>query len=379
MIDIKKDTIFVSIASYRDTICSYTLKNLYETAEKPENVYVGICQQNKPEDEDCTVNFDTKFKKYSNNVRIMRIQEYEAKGPTYARYLCSTLWNGEEFFFQIDSHTKFIKNWDTKLIQMFKKLKQSGVPKPVISHYPPSIDEYNENGGNTMVPRMCKSFFNERGMISFLGSEVRDSNNEPYRTPYTASGMMFCEHTMLSDLPYDPELPYLFVGEEILHSIRYFTNGYDIYTPSENIVFHEYTRADKPKIWTDNPYYSDVAAFEKTKKYLKLEDKDKPYELPDDLKNNIEKYGLGKVRTLEEYYTFAGIDIVNKTVTSNFCKPNNLETDNIKESFTNFNKNKQNKQNKQNKNKSKKMSCSLLAYYMLIMIIILIILNLIFY
>ena len=52
------------------------------------------------------------------------MDEYEklyykkAKGPTYARYWCSTLWEGEEFFLQIDSHTHFIKGWDTELINM---------------------------------------------------------------------------------------------------------------------------------------------------------------------------------------------------------------------------------------------------------------------
>ena len=40
------ETIFVSIASYRDNACKLTLKNLYETAKKPSRVFVGICEQN---------------------------------------------------------------------------------------------------------------------------------------------------------------------------------------------------------------------------------------------------------------------------------------------------------------------------------------------
>ena len=36
-----KDTIFVSIASYRDAICHTTLTSLYTNARHPLNVYVN--------------------------------------------------------------------------------------------------------------------------------------------------------------------------------------------------------------------------------------------------------------------------------------------------------------------------------------------------
>lgn len=319
----KKDTIFVSIASYRDPVCNTTLKSLFEMAKNPKNVFVGICQQNKDGDEDCTNSFEN-----NPNVKIIRIPHTNAKGPTYARYLCSTLWDGEEYYFQIDSHTKFVKDWDVKCINMIKSIKSLGLSKkPVLSHYPKEItefDSYTENE-KTQVPRMCKSFFNDRKMISFMGSEILDTNNEFYQTPYVAGGMVFSESYFLNELPYDPELPYLFVGEEILHSIRFYTYGWDVFTPNENIIFHEYTRTDKPKIWTDNPYYSDNDAFEKVKYYIGLVDNDS--EIPDSLKKNISKYGLGNIRSLMDYYNFAGIDLKDKLVRKNFCRTNNEATE----------------------------------------------------
>ena len=297
-VNIKKNAIFVSIASYRDDVCNSTLTSLFNMAKFPENVFVGICQQNNSdEDDDCLLSFEN-----NSNVRIIRIPYYEARGPTYARYLCSTLWNGEEYFLQIDSHSKFVKDWDIKCIDMINKIKEMGLSqKPVLSHYPKEIESYVENDESEKfnVTRMCKSFFNNRGMISFMGSEVMDSKNIPYNTPYIAGGMLFCESYFLQELPFDPNLPYLFVGEEILHSIRFYTNGWDIFTPTENIVFHEYTRANKPKIWTDNPYYSDIPAFEKVKNYIGLVDKNNnEYDLPFYIKENMEKYGLGSNRTL---------------------------------------------------------------------------------
>jgi len=352
--EVKKDTIFVSIASYRDSVCNNTVKSMLEAADNKNRVFVGICQQNKDEDEDCLLSFEE-----SPNLKIIRIKHTEAKGPTYARYLCSTLWDGEEYYFQIDSHTKFVKSWDTKLINMIKKIKEMGLSKkPVISHYPKEITDYeSRDKSQYSVPRMCKSFFNKRDMISFLGAETMDTKKEFYQTPYVAGGMVFSESYFLNELPYDPELPYLFVGEEILHSIRYYTNGWDIFTPDENIIFHEYTRKDKPKIWTDNPTYSDMDAFEKVKYYIGLVSDDS--KIKDNLKKNLHKYGLGSERSLDDYYNFAGIDINNKIVKKNFCRKDNQATDEdifksnennhgkeykkeVKENFTIFNKNNKN-------------------------------------
>jgi hypothetical protein len=328
-INIKSNTIFVSIASYRDNVCTKTVQSLYEMADNPNKVFVGLCQQNNnKEDPECITN-DIR-NKYSNNIRIIRIPYFDAKGPTWARYLCSTLWDGEEYYFQIDSHTKFVKGWDTLCINMINLIINSGLSlKPVLSHYPKEYEayaNYNLNDKNN-VPRMCKSFFNKRDMLSFMGAEVMNTNNIPYNTPYLASGMFFCKSSFLNELPYDPNLDYLFVGEEILHSIRFYTNGWDIYTPTENIIFHEYERKDKPKIWTDNPYYSDLPAFNKVKYYIGIMEEKEKNNLDKHISNNLDKYGLGKVRSLADYYRFTGIDIVNKKVYTNFCKKNNKAND----------------------------------------------------
>ena len=42
-------------------------------------------------------------------------------------------------------------------------------------------------------------------------------------------------------------------------------------------------------------------------------------EVPIDFRLNIDKYGMGKKRTLEDYYAFLGVDTKKKTAT-NHCK-----------------------------------------------------------
>lgn len=311
-----KGTIFVSVASYRDKICPVTVESIFENADKPENVFIGICQQNDKTDVDC---IDEGLKKYPHlqkNVRILRMRHNDAKGPTFARYLCSTLYQGEEYYLQIDSHCKFIKHWDTYLIDMIQDLKKSGVPKPVLSHYTPTYESYKKEGDNGLITTICESWFTDQNMISLKGANWTSPEKLPRPNAYIAAGMFFCEGKFLEEVPFDPELDFLFIGEELLLSVRFYTNGWDIFTPNKNTIYHLYTRAQEPKYWENKGINAEQAS-QKVRFLLGLDtDLSK---LTDRQKYSIQFYGLGKERSLEQYYKHAGIDIQKKQILKNMC------------------------------------------------------------
>lgn len=309
-----KETVFVSVASYRDAACPMTLRSLFENASHPDRVFVGVCQQNDETlDKDCEDEIPPEFRK---NVRIMRLSHVDAKGPTYARYLCSTLLKREDYFLQIDSHCKFAKDWDTKLIRMIKDLKQAGYAKPVLSHYTPDWADY-DNPGDTMVTTICKAFINDRGMVSLEGARHQERSHLPQINAFVAGGMLFAEAQCVRDVPYDPDLPFLFVGEEILHSARLWTHGWDIFTPNENVIYHYYTRKGAPR-FTDNArdLDADVDAHKKVQSLLGL----KRIAVPKHLRRNLDRYGLGTQRSLKGYFKHAGIDVENQSVHKSFCQ-----------------------------------------------------------
>jgi GT2 family glycosyltransferase len=319
-----EETIFVSVASYRDPICTDTLNNIFKNADNPSKIYVGVCQQNNETDKDCLDGFQ--FEKA--NVRIIRLPYYEAKGPTYARHLCSTLWNNETYYLQIDSHTAFVKGWDKVSKNLIKSLKASGVPKPVLSYY---VEELGRHEASK-VTKLCNSFFNEAGMLQYNGaSRILENDGKPAPNPYISGHFFFCESTFLKQLPFDPDLPYLFMGEEILLSARFYTHGWDIYSPPEHIVYHEYTRADKPKYWNEVKH-DDRDAILKVKKYLKMVPQNT--KIPEYLAKNYGHYGLGHDRTIEQYYDFAGIDLKNQKVVKNFCTLEQKETFGTQKGYT---------------------------------------------
>ena len=316
----KKDTIFVSIASYRDFECSKTVQSLFENANEPNNIFVGICSQNSssPDEECLPDNF-----KYSNNIRIHKLKHTEALGPTYARYLCSHLWKGEEFYLQIDSHILFDKNWDKTILNMYKQLPHK---KCGFVGYPPN---YGQNPAEN-PSYICSSHFekiNDQEGTFDIVSEARiiskpDRKGNAFMTPYFSAGFFFCNASFLYDVPYDPYLPYLFQGEEPLMAIRLYTSGWDMYNIPVPICTHNYAdhetqndQARKPKFWSDNSHINWQSIQNCSKKrYFKIigqNVKCKPESLI-----HINYYGLGNQRTPQEYYDFAGINVKDKQIES---------------------------------------------------------------
>jgi [Skp1-protein]-hydroxyproline N-acetylglucosaminyltransferase len=319
-------SIFISVASFKDPECPRTILSAFKQAKNPYRVFIGVCQQNDDNDIDCVNNdlikngLDPELVK--NNIIVKRIQASEAKGPTYARWLCSLLCNNEKYYLQIDSHIQFGKHWDDLSIEMVQRIKRDGLSqKPILSYYPKAYEggkEVDDKDPHN-VPRICKAFINDRKMVSYPGAETIQSAKRPTLSGFVAAGTFFCESTFINEVPYDPELPYLFVGEEILFSARMWTSGWDIFNFNANITYHYYTREKEPKFWDNKKTYNDSGAFAKVKYMLKMPNS-KLEDVPEELKENINKYGLGDKRSIKDYWEFTGIDLENNIVTKDFCR-----------------------------------------------------------
>ena len=109
--------IFIQIASYRDPQLYSTIKNAFENAEFPENLVFGICWQ---KDEKETLN------EYENHPQVkLDIYPYqESKGACWARNKLQYLYNDEQYTLQLDSHHRFVKHWDTVVINMYNQLRE---------------------------------------------------------------------------------------------------------------------------------------------------------------------------------------------------------------------------------------------------------------
>src|SRR4051812_21937399 len=90
-VPVAEPRIFVNIASYRDTECQWTVKDLFDKARDPERVFVGLCWQFVPEeDQDC---FQVETR--PEQCRVVEFHARQGLGACWARHHAEKLWRGE--------------------------------------------------------------------------------------------------------------------------------------------------------------------------------------------------------------------------------------------------------------------------------------------
>lgn len=259
-----------------------------------------------------------------------------AKGPTYARFVASLLYFNQDYFLLIDSHSRFSLHWDSKMIQRIFQLPSVGITSQYPNGYTPA-DPYAEFGKKDVMG-MCKAVILANGMPK-LGANWMPFRPHPTPAVFGAGGFAFGDAQFLLDTPYDPFLPFLFDGEEVLYSVRLWTRGWNIYSPAEANIFHYYGRRKATNFMDNRRSAKDKRALELAIKralyILKAAQpwaQDKAKYAPPGTDPNavayippsarqivsdqealrspiismeLDRYGLGKNRTLDEFLEYA--------------------------------------------------------------------------
>ncbi|GAB0057008.1 hypothetical protein SIID45300_01328 [Candidatus Magnetaquicoccaceae bacterium FCR-1] len=300
-------TLFVSIASYRDSECAPTLVDLFAKARHPERVSVGVLWQILPDVDG--PEFTAVPDAWRDQVRGRIVPVAESRGACWARSLIQTdLFGNEAYFLQIDSHTRFDPDWDVKLIRM---LHACPSPKPVLSTHPNKYlppDERLAKG----LPHLRAKKFNRDGILIPQGEYLAldPKPEQPPPAAFIGAGMVFAKGSMVNEVPYDPYL--YFHGEEITLSARLWTHGYDLFTPNDVILYHDYTERERNKHWDDhrgdwNRMHKNAVA--RLEHLLEV----RPSTDPEVLRE-IERYGMGQVRTLDGYMAYADVDLRRRVI-----------------------------------------------------------------
>ena len=301
--------IFVQIASYRDPECQWTVKDLFEKAAKPERIVVGICLQQVPGEDDGMFENST----CPQQVRINYINAFKSKGVCWARSITQSLWQGEEYTLQIDSHMRFEPSWDETLITM---LRECDSPKPILSTYPQGYLPPN-NILSRSLSILAASHFDSDGILRFKGNNLGDRLliEKPLQGALISGGFFFTKGSFISEVPYDPNL--YFFGEEISLAVRAYTHGWDIFSPNRSVIYHYYAHAGhtiRKTHFSDNDQWHLLNAFalKRVRYMLGTEVSDEQEVLKD-----LHIYGLGKTRSLQDYQNFSGINFKAKTISEN--------------------------------------------------------------
>jgi Glycosyltransferase (GlcNAc) len=172
--------------------CGETLRSLFHNAKHPENIVVGLYEQNAPEDKFCLevyCNFfgvkslkraiirkdvvkivaygdeTSKTCPHYEQVRLVAYHHIQAKGPMFARSMIRKVLGNEEFCMQIDAHTEFVSDWDELALSEWKKTNNEF---GIISNVPADkkdLQLYSDGNDSklTEVPRQCAIHFLDNG------------------------------------------------------------------------------------------------------------------------------------------------------------------------------------------------------------------------
>ena len=297
--------IFVQIASYRDPELLPTIRDCIDKAAYPENLTFGLCWQRDENESLGEFSKDSRF----------RVSEYhwaKSKGLCWARSEIQKLWNGEEYTLQLDSHHRFIKDWDKQLIEMMDMTESN---KPIITSYA-GMYRPSDNALLNIEPyKMVASNFTSGGTIMFRPHGIPDWQNlkRPIPARFVSGHFFFTIGEHCHEYKYDPNI--YFAGDEISLSIRSFTLGYDLFHPHRTLIWHEYTREGRTKHWSDfNKENADAKVVDRPWWEMDNDSKRRLRHMLQEEDNNIDlgEYGLGSVRTHHEYELYAGINFKNR-------------------------------------------------------------------
>lgn len=296
--------IFVNIASYRDTECQWTVRDLFEKAANPDRVFVGVCWQFVPGDDDDCFQIETR----PEQVRRIDFHAKESRGVCWARNKVQGLWEGEEFTLQIDSHMRFVEGWDDILLEMYNSCPTD---RAVLTTYPIPYVPPNQLSPPSIVTIFPK-YFDKHGVLMFRSEAkgIQQAPAEPTPTSFIAAGFLFGPGQIIADAPYDPHI--YFQGEEITLAARLWTHGWDLFTPNKHVIYHDYSnRPNRVRHWKDDRDWGKLnqRAMKRVRHILDMEPSTDP-----DVLEEIDTYGLGTTRTLQDYEEFSNLDFKERKI-----------------------------------------------------------------
>jgi len=289
--------IFIQIASYRDPELVPTLRDCVAMADRPDLLRFGIAWQR---DETETLAEFT----HDPRIRLFECHWRESRGACWARHTLQQFYDGETYTLALDSHHRFVRGWDSALKRQLAKLPTD---RPVLTSYLPPY-EPDQSLARPIPMILVADKFSDDGVLLFMPRQRprhRIRPNPAIRARFFSAHFTFSRGDFLADCGHDPML--YFHGEEITLAVRAFTHGYDLFHPSEPMIYHYYLRDGRPKHWDDHgpksqqPFGTGVfdhISKSRVRQLLGMEQ----------ATVDFGRYGLGVKRSLADYEQFAGVD-----------------------------------------------------------------------
>jgi hypothetical protein len=292
-------SIFVNIAGYHDYEVAKTIENLIAESSKENDIVFGVHCVFEEEDNLGVPKLD--------NVKYIASQAPLNLGPALGRYVAHSLYDNEDYYLVIDSHTRVESEWDKIFISDIEYYKSLGFEKPLISAYPAMYwyeDGIEKRSPGQHAPQNIRFTSYEKDSLRSIAlgsSRHAIFDNSIY------------QHSISGGFSFGPG-PYINFNKDIGFSEEFFvgamlyTNGYDLLIPRSLIVYHYYNAPEKAgheefrrrSVWHYKPNLEILSVMlgKTTETILEI--------LRERL---VGPNFLGNKRTLEDYGKYLGLDI----------------------------------------------------------------------
>lgn len=285
-------SIFIQITSYHDLELE---KTILDAINKSSGIH--------------TINFGIHSIYYENNLiqipNLSNVKYTISKAPENigmgrGRALAHQFYSDEDYYFQIDSHSRFDKNWDTYLISLINHYKILGIKKPLITNYPKLYwYERDKEIVRTVEDPVTHFYWKDRERFRLTRTPMQGAYcpiDFPTRSISLSGGSIFVEGKFM-----EPNELIFADGEEILMAARAYTMGYDMVVPTKQFMYHLYWENDKDN--KRRQVYSDFPELTSSLNKISMD------EIFNTLTNElVGEFRLGSERSLAEYGDYCGLD-----------------------------------------------------------------------
>jgi hypothetical protein len=275
-------------------------------AKNPKDIIFGIVDQHPVNRRDHLKSLPEK-----PTIRYLHCHPIESRGVCWARSVVFSLYQDEDYLLQIDSHMLFETDWDEQLVTQLEALRLRH-PKPIVTNYPYGFEFINDlpvisiedSGTTTLVlrPHEDTDLTPNNAILRFKSEHV--FVREPILGGHIAAGFYFTLGRFIYEVPYDPYL--YFHGEEQSLSIRAYTRGWDIFHIPHIPLYHLYKRPN-----TEHHSHHWHSCWEQQRDYQWTELQERAKQRLINLlyhQTLNESWGLGDIRSLNEFAELTGID-----------------------------------------------------------------------
>ena len=290
--------IFVSICSYRDPLLHFTLESLIDSKSERTDVTYSIFEQTKYDD-----SLEALYPQLvaREDVIYKRIDPEFAEGVGWARKINSLNITDEDFYYQIDSHMIFDKNWDRILVNDYlAAIEKAKSNKIVITSNCKNFDLIDGTpvlDHNMVVATRTRFYQFDKNMWLYAHGEHHPSNKEVIPCPHIYAGNMFTNADWLNEVGINPKI--YFHGEEQMAMLSSFANGYNVFHGSQINCYHYIGSNNHPTKQEINPVVA-PEVIERRKQISDIEFRSFLNSLDDSM--------------LETFRVYSGVDYINRKI-----------------------------------------------------------------